>query len=531
MKRLVGMLCAILIIFTVIPMTAHAEGTVILTITADKSTLNPGDVVNFTVSIGKVDNLGGLELNLLIPSGLTMMDETVTIPEGLAETLDSDGDIVKPRKDWLKWSYSAQSKGYTGNSELTILIFSCKAESDISLGSKSVGAEIIDCFDNSPDLDEYEVTVKPADLNVEKVKTAVTSVSLNKTALTLKDGESAVLAATVLPEDASNKAVTWSSDNEAVATVTDGTVTAIKGGTANITVTAVDGNQSAVCAVTVVCEHVMTKVNAVEATCEKDGNIEYFSCSKCGKAYEDEEGKTEIADTKVSALGHKPGEEWFSEGEEHWKVCTVCSSIVNLEKHTYELVVDKPATEDEAGTGHEECECGAVSDKKIELPKLDHTHTGIQHVAAVKATCIEEGNIEYWTCSSPKCAGKYYKDAECQIAVDTITVPKDPNNHVEGGKWVYEPGKRTRICLCGAALVDTTPLGGDTLSANVNESPSTPSVSANKASSTQASIESKNFVAPKTDDERTMVLYIAIGLVAVAAVAGVISYNRKRIVR
>lgn len=531
MKRFIGILCAILIVFTVIPMTAYADGTVILTITADKSTLNPGDVVNFTVSIGKVDNLGGLEFNLLIPSGLTMMDETVTIPEGLAETLDSDGDIVKPRKDWMKWSYSAQSKGYTGNSELIILTFSCKAESNISLGSKSVDAQIIDCFDNSLDLNEYDVTVKPADLKVEKVKVAVTSVSLSQTAFTLKDGEEAVLTATVLPESADNKAVTWSSDNVAVATVTNGTVTAIKEGTANITVTAVDGNRSAVCTITVVCDHVLTKVDAVEATCEKDGNIEYFSCSKCGRAYEDEEGKTEIANTKVSALGHKPGEKWFSEGEEHWKVCTVCSNIVNREKHTYELVVDKPATEDETGIGHEECECGAVSNEKKELPKLDHTHTGIQHVAAVKATCIKEGSIEYWTCSSPKCAGKYYKDAECQISVDTITVPIDPNNHVEGGKWIYEPGKRTRICLCGEALVDTTPLSGDTPSANVNESPSTPSVNANKASSTQASIESKNFVAPKTDDAGMMVLYIAIGLVAVVAVAGVISYSRKRIVR
>jgi uncharacterized protein YjdB len=57
--------------------------------------------------------------------------------------------------------------------------------------------------------------------------------------------------ATVLPEDATDKSVTWTSDNEEVATVVDGVVTAVSEGTASITVTTVDGNLTATCVVTV----------------------------------------------------------------------------------------------------------------------------------------------------------------------------------------------------------------------------------------------------------------------------------------
>lgn len=71
-------------------------------------------------------------------------------------------------------------------------------------------------------------------------------------------GESIQLVATVLPEDASNKEVRWSSSNENVCIVQNGLVTAIAAGTATITVTTVDGNYTANCIIKVI-QHV-TKV-------------------------------------------------------------------------------------------------------------------------------------------------------------------------------------------------------------------------------------------------------------------------------
>lgn len=79
-----------------------------------------------------------------------------------------------------------------------------------------------------------------------------TGVTLDKVYAEMYEGAAMKLTATVLPADAENKEVTWSTDNEAVATVAaDGTVTAVAPGSAKITVTTVDGGLTAICVVEV----------------------------------------------------------------------------------------------------------------------------------------------------------------------------------------------------------------------------------------------------------------------------------------
>ena len=82
---------------------------------------------------------------------------------------------------------------------------------------------------------------------------AVKSVALDKTEATLTEkGQTVQLTATVAPANATNKNVTYATNNVAVATVTPGgLVTAVANGTADITVTTEDGNRTAVCKVTV----------------------------------------------------------------------------------------------------------------------------------------------------------------------------------------------------------------------------------------------------------------------------------------
>jgi uncharacterized protein YjdB len=77
----------------------------------------------------------------------------------------------------------------------------------------------------------------------------VQSVSLSSSALTLNEGESKTLTATVLPADATNKSVIWTVTPTGIATVVNGTVTASKAG--GCTVTAMAGGKSASCSVTV----------------------------------------------------------------------------------------------------------------------------------------------------------------------------------------------------------------------------------------------------------------------------------------
>ena len=95
----------------------------------------------------------------------------------------------------------------------------------------------------------------------------VESVSLNKSEMTLTEGESETLAATITPENAENKSITWSSNNEAVATVdVNGNVTAKSAGTAVITATSTNG-KSASCTVTVEKKQIpVTEVRLSEST-------------------------------------------------------------------------------------------------------------------------------------------------------------------------------------------------------------------------------------------------------------------------
>ena len=82
----------------------------------------------------------------------------------------------------------------------------------------------------------------------------VSQITLNKAETSISVGNSETLTATVAPENATNKALTWASSDEDVATVApDGTVTAVKAGAATITATAADGSgKSATCTVTVI---------------------------------------------------------------------------------------------------------------------------------------------------------------------------------------------------------------------------------------------------------------------------------------
>ena len=81
----------------------------------------------------------------------------------------------------------------------------------------------------------------------------VSQITLNKAETSISVGNNETLTATVAPRNAANKALNWASSDTSVATVAaDGTVTAVKAGTATITATATDGSgKSAVCTVTV----------------------------------------------------------------------------------------------------------------------------------------------------------------------------------------------------------------------------------------------------------------------------------------
>ncbi|QUI23939.1 DUF4073 domain-containing protein [Vallitalea pronyensis] len=86
----------------------------------------------------------------------------------------------------------------------------------------------------------------------KKVPVSDIDVEPKSQVLNINESQTVQLVATIIPSDATNKHVTWSSDNEAVAIVNaNGLVTALSIGTANITATSEDGNHQDVCTLTV----------------------------------------------------------------------------------------------------------------------------------------------------------------------------------------------------------------------------------------------------------------------------------------
>lgn len=126
-------------------------------------------------------------------------------------------------------------------------------------------------------VDPFEWFHKKEDKKDDEV--AVTSVTLSSASIALKVNQEKTLTATVLPENATNKAVTWASTDAQVASVTNGKVKGLKAGTAKIKATA--GGKTAECSVVVteasgdddpdeIVE--ITKVNAPE-TIEQNGTL------------------------------------------------------------------------------------------------------------------------------------------------------------------------------------------------------------------------------------------------------------------
>ena len=94
-------------------------------------------------------------------------------------------------------------------------------------------------------------TVSCSDDDEKEGTIAVSAVAVNPTTAAVKPGATVTLSATVTPEDATDKTITWSSSDEKVATVDGGKVTGVAEGNATITATTKSGDKTATCTVTV----------------------------------------------------------------------------------------------------------------------------------------------------------------------------------------------------------------------------------------------------------------------------------------
>ena len=222
------------------------------------------------------------------------------------------------------------------------------------------------------------------------------------------------------------------------------------------------------------CPHTnKTHVAAVAATCMTAGNVEYWHCNVCNKDIDS--GGAEITDTVIpidpsahsfvnynsnndatcladgtktavcahgcgtrdtiadagSMLPHVWATVWSKDGTNHWHECTLgCGTKNDDAAHSFSWVVDTPATVTTAGIKHEECICGERRSENTVIPIETCPHTNKTHVAAVAATCMTAGNVEYWHCND---CNKNLDASNLELT--TVVIPIDPSAH-NWGAWV-----------------------------------------------------------------------------------------------
>jgi uncharacterized protein YjdB len=192
--------------------TAIGKGSA--TITAETQDGNYTDTCDVTVTVA----VTGISLNK------TSLALTVAANQTLTATVNP-ADATNKTVTWT-----------TNNSSVATVDAGGKVTA-VGAGSATITAETQD--GNYMDTCDITVTV------------AAESISLNKTSLSLAKGKAETLIATVLPSDATNKTVTWSTNKSSVATVTSaGKVTAVEAGSATITAKTNNG-KSMQCYVTV----------------------------------------------------------------------------------------------------------------------------------------------------------------------------------------------------------------------------------------------------------------------------------------
>lgn len=272
------------------------------------------------------------------------------------------------------------------------------------------------------EFDDIDFNIANGKVSVKAKPVPATGVTLNKDTLSLGTGESETLIATVSPDNATNKTVKWESSDTSVATVdSNGKVTALKKGTATITVTTEDGEYTATCALSVACSHTNTTVHhAVASTCQVQGNNEYTTCDDCGVVISGSDAKLPLADHTYTEKAET----------QYLKSAATCKA-----KTVY----------------YKSCSvCGVKGTETFEYGKVNpDNHTGSTYLKDQKeATCYEEGYTGDTYCS------------DCDVKIKDGTVI-EKSAHNPASVWTTNETHHWKECTVGCGnLIDKVPHSG-----------------------------------------------------------------------
>ena len=203
----------------------------------------------------------------------------------------------------------------------------------------------------------------------------------------------------------------------------------------------------------------------VDATCTEEGVVGGTYCTACGYGQDAAEAIIEqLPHNERGVIAHVDAT-CTEEGIVGGKYCTVCkhnkeAAEAAIEKlpHNYEWKVDTEPTFDTEGVKHEECTvCNNTRNVNTPVDKLSCAHE-LTKTEAIAATCLTDGNKEYYTCSM---CGEVYLNAEGTLkttAEDCIIAALGHNF----GEWVVttptthtKEGEETSYCACGETKTRT----------------------------------------------------------------------------
>ena len=183
----------------------------------------PGRVVtngNYLSDGGAIELIGPVEINIVKPTSITLDKTSVTVLESEAATVTPSIQPSNASKT-VSWTSSDTSVATVSGGKIT----------GVSVGTATITATTINGL---------KATVKVT-VNTNPNIVKPTGIVLNNSSVTVKEKSIVSVVATVLPTNAANKTVTWTSSNSKVATVSNGTITGVSAGTATITATTFNG--------------------------------------------------------------------------------------------------------------------------------------------------------------------------------------------------------------------------------------------------------------------------------------------------
>lgn len=187
-------------------------------------------------------------LKVMAAGGFDVSPTSVSINPGETKTITITSNNAVGKLD-----ISSTNPSVVSASVASIFIQSPNTSQSITITGNTAGTATISVVatNNFATLDEEILAGQTKTITVNVVaRIDPTRVTLDKSNITITEGSTSNLVATVEPSDANDKTVTWSSSNPSVATVSNGRVQGIKEGTATITASTVNG-KTATCTVTV----------------------------------------------------------------------------------------------------------------------------------------------------------------------------------------------------------------------------------------------------------------------------------------